>query len=587
MKNDTHSIPSYSYPYKVIDGCLYREKIDKYGAHDQKLCNFLPYIVSEVTLDNGVEESKQLRLGGFRCDGSPLPEIEVSGSELGSFNWLIDKWGADCILEIGQSVHDSVRYAIQLTAKDAEHQTIYEVTGWKKIGGVWSFLLPGDADHTVRLPGKLSRYALPGETLPEALPVLAELIGHPPAPREVIWPLLAYTFLSPLNHFLHEVDCEPKFLILFLGRTGTGKSTLSSLFLSFFGHFTPSDLPISFRDTKNSINQCCAMLNDVLTCVDDFHPSGRKEEQELMEKAQMLARAYGDRVGRGRLRADSTLMPTRPVRGNAILTAEFPPEIGESGLARCFTVELRFGDLDMESYRFFEAESRRGVFQSCMLVFTQWLREKFLSDEKTEELFVTQLREIFETYRDDFRARVIRCHGRLPEIVAWLRMGLQILLLFLLDQQILTQKQVDAYRADYISLLYTMAQKQAQNIEQDKPAHIFLRKLFSLIESEQVSVLPKNKPFSFSAKNLVAYEDDEFYYLLNDAAHQAVKKLCEDQGELFAIGSRSLPKALADENLIDCGDGENTKSIRVGTATKRVVALYKERARKIVETGMA
>ena len=243
-------------------------------------------------MDNGVEESKQLRLGGFRCDGSPLPEIEVSGSELCSFNWLIDKWGADCILEIGQSVHDSVRYAIQLTAKDAEHQTIYAVTGWKKIGGTWSFLLPGDADHTVRLPGKLSRYVLPGKTLPKALPVLAELIEHPPAPREVIWPLIAYTFLSPLNHFLHDVDCEPKFLILFLGRTGTGKSTLSSLFLSFFGHFTPSDLPISFRDTKNSINQCCAMLNDVLTCVDDFHPSGRKEEQELMEKAQMLARAY-------------------------------------------------------------------------------------------------------------------------------------------------------------------------------------------------------------------------------------------------------------------------------------------------------
>ena len=83
MKADTHNIPSYSYPYKVIDGCLYREKIDKYGTHDQKLCNFLPYIVSKVTLDNGVEESKQLRLGGFRCDGSPLPEIEVSGSEFG------------------------------------------------------------------------------------------------------------------------------------------------------------------------------------------------------------------------------------------------------------------------------------------------------------------------------------------------------------------------------------------------------------------------------------------------------------------------------------------------------------------------
>ena len=65
-----------------------------------------------------------------------------------------------------------------------------------------------------------------------------------------------------------------------------------------------------------------AMLKDVLTCVDDFHPSSRREEQELTEKTQMLARSFGDRVGRGRLNADSSLMPSRPPRGNAILTAE-------------------------------------------------------------------------------------------------------------------------------------------------------------------------------------------------------------------------------------------------------------------------
>ena len=358
-KYDEYKLPGYPYPYKVIGGCLFREVCTKHGNYDQKLCNFLPYIVSEVTLDNGAEESKRLRLGGFRCNGSPLPEIEVSGSELGAFNWLIDKWGADCVLEIGPNIRDSVRYAIQMTAQGAEHHTVYEVTGWKKIDGVWSFLMPGGTGLTIRLPGKLNRYAFPPETAPEALPVLGRLLEHPPAPREVIWPLLAYTFLSPLNRFLHEVDCEPKFVILFLGRTGAGKSTLSSLFLSFFGHFTPSDLPISFRDTKNSIGECCAMLNDVLTCVDDFHPSSRKEEQELMDKAQMLTRAYGDRVGRGRLRADSTLMPSRPPRGNAILTAELPPEIGESGLARCFTIEIRFGGLNMEAYKYFEDESRK------------------------------------------------------------------------------------------------------------------------------------------------------------------------------------------------------------------------------------
>lgn len=576
--------PSYPHPFKVIDGCLFKEVRTKNGSYDQKLCNFLPCIVSEVTVDDGAEETKRLLLGGIRQDGTQLPEIEVAGSELGTFNWLIDRWGADCVLEIGPNIRDSVRYAIQMTAPDAEHQTIYEVTGWKRIDGEWRFLMPGGADLTVRLPGKLGRYSFLEAGALEDLYPLAELLEHPPVPREVMWPLLANTFLSPLNCFLRMADCEPKFMLLFLGRTGTGKSTLSSFFLSFFGHFTPSDLPISFRDTKNSIGECCAMLNDVLTCVDDFHPSSRKEEQELAEKAQTLARAYGDRVGRGRLRADATLMPARPPRGNAILTAELSPEIGESGLARCFTVELHPGDFDTDAYRFFEDASRQGIFQSCMLLFTEWLRRKFLCRAENEQGFVTCLRETFEQHRDEFRGSGIRCHGRLPEIVAWLQMGFVILLLFLKDVNVFSQEQVDAYRAEFVSLLYAMAQKQARSIEQDKPAHIFVRKLYALIESGQATVLPKSNPYSYSAKDLVAYEDDEFYYLLNDAAHRAVRQLCEDQGELFVIGSRALPKALAEEKLIDC-DGGNTRSIRVGGRTVRVVALCKERARQIVEEG--
>lgn len=585
MKN-TRASPSYPHPFKAIDGCLFKEVHTRNGSYDQKLCNFLPRIVSEVTVDDGAAETKRLLLGGVRQDGTPLPEIEVTGSELGTFNWLIDRWGADCVLEIGPNIRDSVRYAIQMTAPDAERQTIYEVTGWKKINGEWRFLMPSGTDLTVRLPGKLGRYAFPEAGVPEDLYPLAELLDHPPAPREVLWPLLAYTFLSPLNCFLRMADCEPKFLILFLGRTGSGKSTLSALLLSFFGHFTPSDLPISFRDTKNSIGECCAMLNDVLTCVDDFHPSSRREEQELVEKAQMLARAYGDRVGRGRLHADATLMPARPPRGNAILTAEQMPEIGESGLARCLTVELRPGDLDLDAQQSFAAQGRDGVYRRCMALFTQWLKGRFLSCEENEQAFVKLLRDVFEDYREAFRRSGIRCHGRLPEIVAWLRIGMELMLGFLNEANTLTAEKTQAYWSEFASLLHEAARTQARCIEQDKPAHIFVRKLYALIESGQVSVQQKNSPLLYPDKGLVAYEDDECYYLLNDAAHRAVKKLCEDQGELFVIGSRALPKALAEENLIDRGDGGNTRSIRVGNRTVRVVALNKERAKAVAEEGM-
>ena len=95
MKKDEKRYPSYPEPFKIMDGCLYREVQSRNGSYDQKLCNFLPYIISEVTVDDGAEEVKRLRLGGFRQNGSCLPEIDVTGNELGSFNWLIEKWGAD------------------------------------------------------------------------------------------------------------------------------------------------------------------------------------------------------------------------------------------------------------------------------------------------------------------------------------------------------------------------------------------------------------------------------------------------------------------------------------------------------------
>ena len=83
-----------------------------------------------------------------------------------------------------------------------------------------------------------------------------------------------------------------------IGKTGSRKSTLAALFLSFFGKFSASDLPMSFHDTANSILSNIYYLKDVLTCIDDFHPSGMFHEQEMKSIAQNISRYYGDRIGR-------------------------------------------------------------------------------------------------------------------------------------------------------------------------------------------------------------------------------------------------------------------------------------------------
>ena len=439
--------------------------------------------------------------------------------------------------------------------------------------------MPNDGKHDVSLRGKLSRYERADNwKISDLANVFLMVNTMPFAPAKITLPLLSYTFLSPLNEFLHQANCEPKFVLCLLGRTGTRKSTLAALFLSFFGRFNSSDLPLSFRDTANSIMYNSFSLKDVLTCIDDFHPSSKKEADKLTNTAQLIMRGYGDRIGRGRLKSDSTPMESRPPQGNAIITAEQTPDIGESGTARYFCLELRDGVIDLRNLSSFQREAENGTLRSCMLAYTEWIKARFLKDKDTERSFVNQLKKSFQNYRQEFINSGIRCHGRVPEIYAWLMIGMEYFLSFLFEHDVISEEEYQAIFIRCRDCLYELAKKQSSSIEQDKPTNKFIQKLYSLIESGQAVLLDKDNPFDFKPVNYTGYQDDENYYLNADIAHKQVKRLCNEQDEAFSISKNGLIKALAEEGLTVCDKGKNTKSIRIGDKTLRFICLIKGKA---------
>jgi len=98
------------------------------------------------------------------------------------------------------------------------------------------------------------------------------------------------------------------FSVYLIGGSGTHKSTLSALMLSFFGSFTESSLPASFNDTGNYIRSLAFSLKDMVLAVDDYHPEGNLQARRKMEDtAQQLSRAFGDLAQRGRMMSDQTL----------------------------------------------------------------------------------------------------------------------------------------------------------------------------------------------------------------------------------------------------------------------------------------
>ena len=573
--------PIYAPAYRVVDGCLLETRNSRNGPYERKLCNFAPWIVSEITLSDGVETTTWIRLRGKHQSGRELPEIEIPAAELSGFQWLAKHWGMDCILEVGQNVKDALRYAIQTTAQQAEKQTVFTVTGWRRINGEYHFLMPGDKQHTVTLPGKMHGYTMARKCSPTDIRSAAELLLSKLTPEEILWPLIAFAFLTPLNHFLKLAGCEPKFVLFLVGKTGSRKSTLAALMLSFFGKFTASELPLSFRDTANSILHHSFALKDVLTCIDDYHPAGRQEEQKLTATAQSIMRSYGDRTGKGRLRADASPMESRPPQGNAIVTAEFPPDIGESGTARYFSLELKGSDVDLQVLSSFQKEAADGSLQRCMYGYLRWLKERFLSDNDTEQEFISMLQTSFQQRRDQFQMSGIRCHGRVPETVAWLQLGMDLLLCFLKECDVYAENDCEDVQERFRQILYRLAQKQAQSIDEDKPTHKFIRKIYALLESNQAHLLDRTDVNELGCGTCLGYQDEEYLYLYSEVAHKLVRNFCEAQGESFSCSSRSLLKALAEEGLIEPGAQQNTRPLRVGTKQKRVIFLFREKAERI------
>lgn len=576
--------PSYPPPYTVIDGSLYQEIVQGKSKLTKKLCNFVPYLIAEVVHDDGAELKRFYRIGAAHADGYSLPEVSIPESDFAAMNWIGKFWGSCCNPSVGQSVRDNIRFAILATAEGIERETIYAHLGWAKIDGKWQYLIPG-GDFNVCLDGNIENYRFQdGVTSCESSKSFA-LISSGLAPDEITFPLLAVCYLSPLNEFLRQAGCEPKTLLALIGKTGSKKSTLAALFLSHFGSFTMDRLPLSFRDTANSILHRLFALKDVPTVVDDFHPSTRKEEIGMTATFQMLTRAFGDKTARGRMRADLTLETPRPPRGNGIITAEFAPDISESGTARYFELELAPNSVNMSLLTEFQQAAADGALQQAMRSYIEYLKT-LLSDEKA---FVASLSKMFSEQRRVFRDTLIsadnNCHDRLPDACAWLMIGFQFAIDYFIARGVLLSSNGSEYIIKMRSCLLLLAQNQSKKIYSDKPSEKFLHKLFSLVDSGTVSI--SERMFPADCNHLVGYQDENYIYLIKDAAHKAVRKLCDEQGESFSVSSSALLTELENDGLLErASNGERTRSVKVGGTNKRLMLLFKNKVAEIVGVAL-
>ncbi len=567
---DLYDDTVYNEPYFTKDGCLY-EAVEKKGETKMvRLCSYTPILKSEITYDDGCECRKAFEVSAVHSSGTVMPTVMVSAEEMSSMKWLLEKWGALGSYSPAHNTQGKIRHAIMSTKSGVEFKTIYSQTGWHKIGGSYEFLLPStDSPFTVQLQGKLNAYQWSKYSDSDKLFYLAAMLEDCFLPQRVLLPILAVTFLSPLEHFLKAASCEPKFITALVGRTGTRKSTTAALMCSFFGNFTASSLPMSFHDTANSILSNIYSLKDVLTCVDDLHPNGMYGDTEMKNTAQNLSRFYGDRIGRARLNTKAELQASRPPTGMCLITAEYVPEISQSGLARYFIVEMKANDVDLQLMSEYQQLAAGGVLASIMHSYVDWLKETYLCDE---DKFVQSLSDTFKKYRADFTEMLSKMradfHTRVPDNLAHLMIGFDFLLMFLNAKGEIGSGDIENYKDKFSKIISENSTQNSRLAESENYSYKFCDKLKSLLDSGRCSVNFIGNDSDMSRRGFIGFEDDSCYYLIMNAALSEVIKLSKEMGESFSIGKNNLIQQLVDDGIIVTKGKRNTTTIRVSDKSK-------------------
>lgn len=551
------------------------------GDGARLLSNYVPVPGKFIVKDNG--KSQEVYVKVYGCSTSKeLPEVTLALAEFERMNWPPAKWGFDAIREVQSNVPGHIwRVAQELGREYAEVVVVYTHTGWRRIGNSWCYLhsggVIGDESAQVELPQEVTGYTLPdhAESYQEA--VKASLRLKDVAPSEITIPLLALVYLSPLNEFFRQAGCEPAFVTMLTGPTGTMKSTLAALALCHFGQFTAKSLPGDFNATRNALEVRGFVLKDTLMVVDDFYPSAyRSEYAKMASTLQGLLRSYGDRSGRARMTSDIKLREVYVPRGNLLVTSEDVPNLEQSGLARQLMLEINPGDVDKEKLSDLQGDSF--LLGQAMRGYIEWL----IPQADTLKDF---LLEKFTAYRQQAQSG----HPWLAEVVAWLRIGYEMFLDYAVSCDVIPSGSRQIMLDEALGIFKELTSRQAMVMKDDTPVSQFLSALNEMMATEQCHCIKLDDEGAvhggLKGRGFLGYVDSAYYYLHPDTAMATVTDFYKRRGVHFSITKTMLLKQLSKADaIVEAVNQERvnrTPVKRIGGKNQRFIHLKREALDKL------
>ena len=564
------------YVISATSGILRRREDDV-----RRLADFAAYIARKDIEDDGDRERERdgvelLETQRYHLviqQGERIGDHIVTAAEFHSMRWPPQVTAFDLVLASGSSVRDQVREAIELVSKEIARQqghaviprhTVFVHTGWRHADEGWIYLhaagaigAQGSVENVeVRLSPQFAKMVIPappdGDSL--VLTVLASLRLLELGPDTLMVPVLGAVYravLGPADFALHTHGDSDRF-----------KSEVMALAQSHFGGpFDSRELPLSWTSTSNALEGLLHEAACMATVVDDFLPAGlpQSEREQQLRAAARVFRAQGNRQGRSRMRADTTLRAPKIPRGLVLSTGEeIPP--GLSLIARVWAIEQGKGDVTSE--RLTVAQQSAELCVQAMAGYLRWLAPQMQNMAAAIRSDAANLRPIYRA-----------AHRRTADIACHLELGWSRFLSFALDVGAITSSEHAEHMARVRAALIRGAAEQARHQREVNPVERYVSGLQAALVAGvcHVTTLDGGSPESPDSwgwryrehgdggghweprGDRVGWLDEDGLYLLPEVAYRVAAAQHRDGA---GIGEHALRTRLRDAGVLASTTGE-------------------------------
>ncbi|WP_405168616.1 hypothetical protein [Paenibacillus sp. FSL H3-0286] len=361
----------------------------------------------------------------------------------------------------------------------------------------------------------------------------------------VTYSLLSLVLLSLIVTPLIETkDLSPNFAMWIYGKSGLGKTRLSSLFTKIYDTENIVRVDAYKRDLKSAYIK----YKDSVVVVDDYGTSKTTEnEYRTDEKVENLIRWLGDR----QLSSVYDALPT----GMALFTGERflnNNEKNSSTIARTIRVAMDniFNrdepDFVIEKMKRFEKYENSNPLPTSIVYYLEWLSGKLNSQ------MIDHYRRDFQKLRIKFESKL---HSRIIDSVSHLFNAFNFYILYATEKEFITPLESKAMSQTAMEIFMNLLEDQSKPII-DPKVTLFLNLLTEAI-SEGTIRIALNEDLSYSNGLInpssgtlgIYYSKTEELKLIWESSYEIIREKSRLQNEPLA-GVKKLGKLLDEANLI-------------------------------------